>query len=350
MPKKVLFFGIYDKKYSRTRVLQNGFTRNGWIVEECHIDPRKNRNVLKYVKLAWLGFKARRTKHDLVIVGFPAHTVTWLARLIFGHDIVVDVFLSLYDTNVVDRKLYTGASLQGRKDKFLDRWCCVLARNVLVDTKTLGAYFAEFVGVPREKIIPVPIGADDAIFFPSNQSEDEMFTVHFHGTFIPLQGVSHIVEAAHILRDEDVRFRIIGSGQDAPRVDKQIAELGLTNVERIPKVPVEQIPGYLARAHIVLGIFGDAERGKRAVTNKVYEAMAMGKAIITMDCKGMRELPDPEKAFVLVPAADPQSIVAAVLALRQDDLRRRELGRNARAMFENFFLPERIVENLLAEL
>src|SRR3954462_4407256 len=97
--KTLLYFGIYDKKYSRNLVIQHGFERNGWKIEECHVDPKTNRGLGKYIKLALLGLKARGRKHDLVIVGFPGHTVVWLARLLFGPKIIFDAFLSLYDSN-----------------------------------------------------------------------------------------------------------------------------------------------------------------------------------------------------------------------------------------------------------
>ena len=45
---KVLFFGIYDPKYARNRVLREGFERNGWTVTEVRVDPREYRGLSKY--------------------------------------------------------------------------------------------------------------------------------------------------------------------------------------------------------------------------------------------------------------------------------------------------------------
>ena len=49
MTKTVLFFGIYDRLYARTVVLKNGFERNGWEVEECHVDPKLHKGLTKYL-------------------------------------------------------------------------------------------------------------------------------------------------------------------------------------------------------------------------------------------------------------------------------------------------------------
>ncbi|MEK7509174.1 MAG: glycosyltransferase [Patescibacteria group bacterium] len=348
---KVCFFGIYDPKYARNRVLYEGFTRNGWEVSEVRVDPRKYRGFRKYVELAKLGMRARREKFDLVLVCFPGQTTLPLARLIFGKNVVFDAFLSLYDSNVFDRQVYGPWSIRGRRDWLLDACSSRLAGKVLFDTYALRDYFISEFGIPREKCIRVLIGADDKTFFPMQAPEAEVFTVHFHGTFIPLQGIAHIVEAANILRNEPIRFRIIGHGQESEAIDARIRSLDLDRmIERVPKVPIEKIPGYMAGAHVVLGIFGDTEKAKRAIPNKVYEAMAMGKAIITADARGIHELSGARDVFALVPAADPQALASAILELKNNEGRRRALGEAARLLFECELLPERLVARLLEEL
>ena len=351
MKKTILFFGIYDRNYARTRVLQNGFGRNGWEIRECHVDPRKHKGLVKYWRLFLLGLQARKEAHDLVLVGFPGQSVVWLARLLFGPDIVFDAFLSQYDSNVFDRKLYSQNSWRARKDKWLDTWSCRLARKVLLETNEHIEYFVTTFGIPREKFERIWISADDTIFFPTSVPEEARFTVHFHGMFIPLQGISYIVRAAGILRDEDIHFRIVGRGQEWELIQKLVEELGLKDrIECTGKVPLEKIPGYMAGAQIVLGIFGDTEKTKRVIPNKVYEAMAMGKCVITADTAAVRELPGSREALALVPVADAQALADMIRVLKSDEARRLEFGRKARALFEKELLPEHMVAELLTKI
>ena len=222
---------------------------------------------------------------------------------------------------------------------------------MLLDTNALIEYFVATFDIRREKFSRVLIGADDTMFFPVSVPEEAIFTAHFHGTFIPLQGISYIVEAANILRNAGVRFRIVGHGQESEQIDARIKQLGLgETIERVPKVPIEKIPGYMAGAQIVLGIFGDTDKAKRAIPNKVYEAMAMGKAIITGDTRGIHELPNARGVFMLVPPADPKALASAILDLKNDEERRHAFGRAARALFERELLPERVVKQLIGEL
>ncbi|MBI5469847.1 glycosyltransferase [Candidatus Kaiserbacteria bacterium] len=346
----ILFFGIYDPRYARNRVLYEGFKRNGWEITECHVDPKVNRGILKYLKLFLLGLKAWRERYDLVLVCFPGHTVMPLARFLFGPRVVFDAFLSVYDSNVFDRKVYPANSLRAWRDKMLDTWSCKLARKVLLDTNQHIEYFVKTFGISREKFIRMWISADDTMFFPTNIPEAAVFTVHFYGTFIPLQGIQYIIEAANILRDEDIRFRIVGSGQERERIERQIEDFKLDTIEWIGKVPVERVPGYMAGAHVVLGIFGDTEKTKRVIPNKVYEAMAMGKAIITADTPAIRELEGASAALKLIPVANAKALADAILELKNDSGRRKILGLSARALFERECLPEQIIKNLIEEL
>lgn len=349
--KTILFFGTYDRKYARTLVLRHGFERNGWKVEECHIDPRTNRGLSKYFKIAALGIKARKQKYDLVLVGFPGHNVVWLARLLFGKKIIFDAFLSLFDTNVSDRKLYAGSSWRGRYDRILDTWSCRLAGRVLLDTEGNIEYFVTTFKLPKEKFIRVFIGADDEVFSPRAVPEEVIFTVHFHGTFIPLQGIRYIVGAADILRERNIHFRLIGHGQESADIDATIKEMRLERVvERMPKIPSTEVADYMAKAHIVLGIFGESDKSKRAIPNKVYEAMAMGKAIVTADARGIRELPNYQNSFALVPSGDSSGLADAILELKENPEKRKALGLAAREMFMKELAPEFLVEKLLAAL
>ena len=47
---------------------------------------------------------------------------------------------------------------------------------------------------------------------------------------------------------------------------------------------------YMAKADVVLGLFGDVDRAMRAIPNKVYEGLAARKAVMNMDSPTLREI------------------------------------------------------------
>lgn len=346
----VCFFGIYDPGYARNRVFAEGFRRMGHTVTHCRVDPRIHTGLRKYSALYREYRKVKDKSFDHVIVCFPGHTVVWLARILFGRRIIFDAFLSLYDSSVWDRKSYSLHSIRAWRDWLYDKISCTLASIILLDTDAHIQYFTKTFGISITKCLRVWIGADDNIFYPRSIPVDTRFTVHFHGTFIPLQGISTIIEAANILKNEDIWFRIVGSGQESSMIKNMVREKLLGRVEFIGTVSIGVVSDYMASAQVVLGIFGTTEKTQRVIPNKVYEAMAMGKAIVTADTPALRELMPNVQEVVTVPVGDAKSLANAIRVLKTDPARCVQLGKDARALFEAQLLPEKIVADLLGAI
>jgi glycosyltransferase involved in cell wall biosynthesis len=344
----VCFFGISDPLYARNRVLMEGLRAHGARVLECRADPREFRGFAKYFELYRQYRLVRREDISFVLVAFPGQTVAWLARLLFGRGIVLDAFLSLYDSNVFDRKTHRPGSFAAGLDWFWDWSSIRLAKLVLLDTEQHIEYFVRTFRAPRTRFLRVWIGADEATFSPRMVPLKPRFTVHFHGTFIPLQGISYILDAAALLADEEIEFRIVGSGQQFAAIQAKAKRLSLANVSFEGMKPLADIPRYIASAHVSLGIFGNTEKTGRVIPNKVFEQLAMGAATITADTPAIRELEAyGELPLALVPVADAPALASAIRALRSNEAVRRSLGERARKLFEGHLTARMIVGPLL---
>jgi len=146
---RICYFGIYDPEYARNQVLIGGLKENGVAVIECRVDPRKYPGLSKYWNLWRAGLKIRkRETFDYIIVGFPGQSVYWIAYLLWGKRAVLDMFVSLYDTNVLDRKLYGRLNIRCFRDWFYDWYSIHLASYILLDTREHIKYISDIFSIP----------------------------------------------------------------------------------------------------------------------------------------------------------------------------------------------------------
>lgn len=331
---KVLYFGVYDPDYSRNWVLINGLRKNGVEVEELRQKPARG----AWLKLIW-GYLKLKKDFTAVVVGFPGQEMMFLARWLFRKKpIVFDAFTSHYGGYILDRKRWGEKSWRARCFRWLDYWSCRLAKIVLLDTQAHIDFFVKEFKLPPEKFRRIWIGANDDLFkAEKNTSAAEgVFRVIFFGTYVPLQGAEQIVQAAKILeKDQEIVFYFIGRGQDRNKAFNLARELGLKNIIFKDMLEPVKLRVEIGQADVALGLFGQTPKTPLVIPNKIYEALAMGKAVITADTPAIRELFS-EKEMVLVKAGNPRAIAEAILELKSNPTRRRQLAENGQRKFQQF--------------
>jgi len=342
---KILFVGQHELDYPRNRATQRLIELAGYDLVHAHS------RAPGLAREAALAFACLRKMGDVaaVFVTEGGHRfVPLIARIArrFDKRVIFDPFTSRYDTWVDDRKRYTPGGFHARRLHHLDASSIYAADVCIFDTVEHRDYFDDRYGL-RGSAHVIEVGVDEAVFrpLPSKQPTD-VFDVLFYGTYIPLQGVEHIVDAAAMLAsDASIRFTLIGEGQTRADVSARVKRLGLEHVSLLPPVSPAAVVEHMARVDICLGIFGTSRKASGVVPNKVVQAAAVGRPIVTRKSPAIDRYLDADSA-VLVPARDPKSIAQAIRALRDDAARRVELARNARAVFECSFSERVLAEKM----
>lgn len=360
---RILFFGIYNPNYSRTRILMKGLRAHGAEIDECRVDPREYGRFAKFWHLYTRAKRMRAEKrYDHILVAYPGHSVVWLAVLLFGkRRVVFDAFISLYNANIYDRRKHHPLHPLSWRDWFLDRWSARLAGHVILHTLTQARFYRERLGIDRE-FINVYIGADDEVVRPmpkqktpplieSGRCSEDAWKVHFHGNFMPVQGIEHIIGAAEILRDEPIHTIIVGGGDSLEKYRKYVKDNGLEQcISLTGRVEFGEVPYFIASADICLGIFGDTPKAGIVVPNKIFECAAMAKPIITADTEAVKELFADGENISLVPAANAAALAEGIRRLIKDAHLRNRIARNVYKVFREKCMPEKVVEPLIKTL
>ncbi len=348
----ICYFGTYDPYYSRNAVLLRGLKENGVTILECRTEKK---GFEKYLDL----YKKHRTlrgKYDVMVVGFSGQQSMILARIITCKPIVFDVFTSLYDSMVDDRKLVSRWSLRALYYWKLDFISCLFADRILLDTQAHIEYFAKTFKIRHKKFVRIFVGSDDVVFHPlfKKVSKEDIFKVHFHGSFIPLHGIEYIIYTANILKGENIYFTLIGNGQTYDTIRKLSEHLQINNIHFITGMSPTQLNEAMNNADICLDIFGDTKKALRVIPNKVYEALGAGKAVITEESPGAKELLEDGKTAVFVRPADAGNLAEKILQLKNDSVLRGRIAEEGHRLFLDNLTPiilgkqlRIIVENIL---
>jgi glycosyltransferase involved in cell wall biosynthesis len=210
--------------------------------------------------------------------------------------------------------------------RIVDRRAFRRADVVVADTDAHAGFFREEFGLGAERVEVCFVGAEDRLFFPGWQPETP-FHVLFVGKLIPLHGVETILAAAALA--PEIPFRIVGNGQLDALLGGRAA-----NVEWIPWVEYEDLPGELQSAGCALGIFGTGAKAARVIPNKAFQAIACGTPLITADTPAARELLTDGQNALLVPPGDPAALAAAVRRLAGDQGLADRIGSSGRQTYE----------------
>src|SRR5262249_53928416 len=134
-----------------------------------------------------------------------------------------------------------------------------------------------------------------------------------------------------------------GSGPERPRMEGLATRLGARVTWR-DDLPLAALPGEMAAASVVLGVFGAGRKAAMVVPNKVYQAAAVGRALVTRDGPALREVLEPGVHCLACPPADPEALANAVSRLLDDPTLAVRLGAAARAQILGPFGGTQVAE------
>jgi len=341
----VCLFGNYIKDYPRISTMRDGFKLSNARVLECH--TRKT-GIKKYLDL-YKQHKKLKKSYDVLLVTMGGYTLVWFAKLLSNKKIIFDAFTSLYLTNVEDRKNCSSKSFKAKYYKFLDRFSCKLADLVLLDTTAQINYYIKQFGLPKDKFLRVFISADDEVYFPIKLKENKKFIVHWHGHIVPFHSVETIIHTAKLLKEHpDIEFQIITRFNNKYKKIKNLAEsLHLKNIKFYPETSYPGIARSINNSDVCLGVFGNNKKAQVVIPNKIIEAVACAKPVITGKQEVLFELFEDNKNILMVAPESGKELANKILELKKDPELMQKIGQNSYKLFTKKLKSEIVIQDLI---
>ena len=343
--KHVIAWGRHDPEYARNRTLRLAWQDLGWTLSEFRpcLSPLADLEAflrgLPKPDLIWVpGFRQR----DL-----PAAR-RWSRRL--QVPLLFDPLISAYAKQVLERHKFAASSVSAKRLLQQEKALFKSADLLLADTRSHAAFFAETFGIPLSRIAVVPLGAEEPLFSPSPQANrpDAPFEVLFLGSFIPLHGVETIAQAICAYQGPPVHWRFLGKGKERAHCENILA--GRSDVSFDGWIPYVKVPEAIALSDLVLGVFGTTPQAERAISNKVFQALACGRPVLTRTSDAYPDDAEATSCLTQIPPGNPAALAQAVAELAKNRSQMPARNRAARALFDAHYSRTRISSALAAAL
>jgi glycosyltransferase involved in cell wall biosynthesis len=196
--------------------------------------------------------------------------------------------------------------------------------------------------MPREQALSVAAG------FPQGG-----LCLVYGGNIGSAQSLGTVVEAAARLRHRaDIRWILIGEGNERAAVERSIVEQGLQDSVRLlgPK-PADMMPAYFSLADGLLVTLRDEPAFALTLPSKMQTYFACARPVIAALPGDGGRLVAEAQAGLSCPPDDPDALARTVETFAALDAgARARMGENARAYFERYFEREKQLDRLEAIL
>ncbi len=209
---------------------------------------------------------------------------------------------------------------------------------------------------PREKFTTIYSGMEVEPFLHAEEHRErvrrelgyrpEHVVIGKIARLFKLKGHDDVILAARRVVDAEpnARFLFVGDGIFHERLQRQIAEAGLSEYFQFTGlVPPERIPELIGAMDVV--VHASLREGLARV---LPQALIAGRPAVSFDVDGAREVVISDETGNLIPPRDIEQLSAALIRLASNPALRERLGSEGRRRFTDQFRHERMTEQLRA--
>lgn len=354
-PEGVLYDGYGNGKHIDEVI-------NGVKVHRCFTVPREKGNVkrlLNYYSYA-LSSTAYVTSKDCVASDGKPFDVVFCNQLspVMMADAAIaykkkhKVPIVMYCLDLWPESLIAGGI---KRDSYIYKVFHLISRRIyrqmdkiFITSRMFSNYLNSEFDIDLNKMEYLPQYAEGLFEKIPAREEDGVFNFMFAGNIGSIQSVDTIIKAAEKLKDEPVKFHIVGSGIELQRIQEMSKDLN--NVIFYGRRPVEDMPTLYAKADAMLVTLASDPVLSLTLPGKVQSYMAVGKPIIgAIDGETMAIIKEAKCGFC-GEAADVKKLVENIKMFISNETDRVEMANNSFDYYKENFDRNKFMNAILNSL
>jgi len=299
-------------------------------------DWRRVLNMLTYAFNAWRAARSRDDKPD-VIIGVSVHPLAALTAYLLSR-MKSSRFLfevtDLWPLTLIEFGRLSVRSPVTWLLRALESFLYRRAAKIILLWHDADAYVLTRGG-HKDRIVWIPHGVDLSRYeslWNYTGGRGARFTVMYVGGLVQSNAIDVILDAARLIQEErikDVRFVLVGGGQEKDRLISRTRDLGLRNVEFRGVVSKQELARVMEEADAFVSTLRRLSLYRYGISlNKICDYLASGRPILFSGEVSYDAVRDSGAGFS-VPPEDPRALAEAVKRMRGiPPSERAQMGRN----------------------
>lgn len=353
-------FPEYRDKKKREEIIDGIPVHRAWI----YVSKSKGivARLLNYFSFVWTSYRRGRKLHNFdflmvesppLFLGYSAMRLskTLNAKLIFN---VSDLWPeSAEKLGIVSNRLLLKMAYR------LEAKC--YRKATLITGQTLGIVEDIKQRFPDKEVYWLPNGVDLGYYDPEQLlrgkwrqaqgfKEDELL-IFYGGILGHAQGLEVLIKAAAMLKGKPVTFIIQGDGPERANLIELNREIGNDHVIFREPVQKSEMPQILRDVDVAVIPLKKLDLFKGAIPSKVFESLAMRKAILLgVEGEAKMHFVDRAGAALFFEPENAESLVAQVAVLLKNRTLITELGEKGRSYAAKVFDRDHIAQEFLSKI
>ena len=360
-------FNLSIRKFTKLKKFQLSLNENiegiewNWL----RVTPYRRNNWLRYINIIsfcvnlFIKLITKELQNiflncntDFILVSspqLPAAFITLIFTKLFKKNFIVEI-RDLWPQTLIEIGGHSPNSIIIKTLLWMEKQVYSSANITIILSKGAESYVKER---GAKKVYFLPNGADLDIFkYSKLVPEDKGFTknrpfkILYSGAHGECNGLDNVIQAAELLRSENIQFIFLGDGPEKSNLIEQSRDL--KNISFEPPIPKVGIPLIIKNADAIIISLRDKNVFQYGVSpNKLYDAYAIGRPVITTVNGYINNEVNEYNVGVTAPPEDPKLLAEAILKLYKLPREAREkMGMNSRKLAESVYSRDLIINRL----
>ncbi|WP_269500242.1 glycosyltransferase family 4 protein [Castellaniella sp. S9] len=318
-------------------------------------EMRRAFNMIVYFFQALRVMLWRSTERPNVVIGSSVHPLAALAALIVARKWRVPFVFEVRDLwpqTLIDMGKISSGGFMARAMRGLERILYGSAERIITLLPKANCYIEEF-GVPKEKIIWIPNGANlEEWEVEKSPGSSDSFNVVYFGSHGAANGLDTLLDAIEIIKNKGygnrIFFRLIGDGPLKPHLRAKAQQLDLQNIFFYDQVTRDEVPSLAAEADAFIICVNNLPGLYRfgVSMNKIFEYMAAGRPIVIASAAANNPVAEAGAGITVAPGV-PEDLAQGILSMAAlPEETRIEMGNAGRREVQNKYSFQKLGNDL----